>query len=153
MDSENEPAIDAGDLEWLTHWMEGAPGRFETAVETDCPWAKTLQPMLDRADAGEWQPELGATMIDLIEQFAELVLADNPRRATPPTGKGCDNSFDCWDSICDGDWRLEPISSTTPRHDRSSVGNRTKSESHLNLKQLMESLSAGRASPDHTPTP
>ena len=153
--SENEPTIDAGDLEWLTHWSEGAPGRFKTAVKHDLStWAKTLQPMLDRADAGEWQPELGATMIELIEQFAELVLADNPKASKEAANReGLRQLLRLLGQhlrrrLADGTNQLDCCATI----DLLSEIER-QSESHLNLKQLMESLSAGWASPDHTPTP
>ena len=147
--------VETGDLEWLLKWAEGAPGRLVTAMKHDLAgWAQTLNPMLLRADSGDWQPELGATMIELIEQFAEVVLAENPKASKEAANReglrqmlrllgqhlrtrlaGNDDSdrIDCCATI--------DLLSEIER----------QSESHLNLKQLLESLSAGWSSPDAAP--
>jgi DNA polymerase-3 subunit delta' len=147
--------VEPGNLVWLLEWAEGAPGRLETAVKHDlAEWANTLRPMLLEADRGSWQPELGSTMIELVEQFAELVLADNPRASKEAANR-------------EG---LRQLLRLLGQHLRARLANdddsdriqccatidllseiERQSESHLNLKQLLESLSAGWASPDTAP--
>jgi len=144
--------VESGDLEWLLKWAEGAPGRLVTAMKHDLSsWAQTLNPMLLQADAGDWQPELGSTMIELIEQFAEVVLAENPKASKEAANReGLRQMLRLLGQHLrtrlaedDGTDRVECCATI----DLLSEIER-QSESHLNLKQLLESLSAGWSSPD-----
>ena len=153
---ESNHDVDPGELVWLLEWAEGAPGRLETALKHGLAgWAGTLRPMLLEADKGSWQPELGATMIELVEQFAELVLADNPRASKEAANREglrqllrlLGQHLRARLAEDDGTDRIKCCATIDLLSEIEQ-----QSESHLNLKQLLESLSAGWASPDTAPT-
>lgn len=65
--------LEPGDEEagWLIGASDGSPGRLLDAVECDLHgWATRLEPMLARADRGEFDPDLGPAIKDLVEGWA-----------------------------------------------------------------------------------
>ena len=149
-------SLEEEEIQWLLNWSEGSPGRLEMAVKHDLiSWAKSLEPMLKEADRGRWQAELGPTMVELVEQFAELTLAENKNASKEAANR-------------EG---FRQLLRMLGQHLRTRLANNNEessaqccmtidmlseierqSESHLNLKQLLESLSAGWASPEYVPT-
>ena len=154
--AERDYKLDEQEIQWLLQWSEGSPGRLEMAVKHElASWANTLEPMLQEADRGRWQAELGPTMVDLVEQFAELVLAENKNASKEAANREgfrqllrmlgqhlrarlANDDETCGTQCC---MTIDMLSEIEQQ-----------SESHLNLKQLLESLSAGWASPEHVPT-
>ncbi|MBM43557.1 MAG: hypothetical protein CMJ36_00875 [Phycisphaerae bacterium] len=146
---------DQSSIEWLAGWSEGSPGQFVSAASHGLiGWAQTLTPMLTQADAGDWHPELASTMIDFVEQFAEIQMAENTKASKEAANR-------------EGVRQLLRLLGYHLRNRlaRCEDGERAtccatidllseieqQSESHLNLKQLMESLSAGWAAPETVP--
>ncbi len=58
--------------DWLIRFADGAPGRFELAQTMGLfAWKRELAPRLDAADHGSFDPDLGKTMSDLVESYAQ----------------------------------------------------------------------------------
>ena len=146
---------DKAGLDWLIGYAGGSPGQLESAASHGMiGWAGTLTPMLEMADKGNWQPELAPTLVDFVEQFAEMELAENAKGSKEAANR-------------EGVRQLLRLLGYHLRNRlaRCEDGDRAdccatidllseieqQSESHLNLKQLLESLSAGWASPETVP--
>jgi len=144
------------EVDWMLRWSERSPGRLEMAVKHELVgWARTLDPMLKEADQGRWQPELGATMVELVEQFAEVVLAENKNASKEAANReGFRQLIRMLGQHLRA--RLAGEDGTSTSHCCMTIDMLTEierqSESHLNLKQLLESLSAGWASPEYVQT-
>jgi hypothetical protein len=147
--------LDEGVVQWLLNWSEGSPGRFEMALQHQIyDWASALEPMLREADQGRWQSELGPTMVNLVEQFAELVIADNKNASKEAANR---EGFRQLLRMLGQHLRTRLANEEPSGHavccmtiDMLSEIER-QSESHLNIKQLLESLSVGWASPERIP--
>lgn len=64
-------ALEASEAHWLIGACDGSPGRLLDAVECGLHgWATRLEPMLARADRGEFDPDLGPAIKDLVEGWA-----------------------------------------------------------------------------------
>ncbi|MDG2199714.1 MAG: AAA family ATPase [Phycisphaerales bacterium] len=140
-------------LDWLLSWSEGSPGRYENAQRHDLvQWVATLEPMLANSDRGQFAPELGATMVELIEQYAEVELAENPKASKEAANRAGVRSL----IRLLGHHLRRQLAAT----DDDALRNRCcttidllaqveqESESHINIKQLMESLSASWTNPE-----
>lgn len=58
--------------EWLLMFADGSPGRAANALAQGLfSWSRTLAPMLEDASRGRFSPDMGKTMADLIEQYAQ----------------------------------------------------------------------------------
>jgi len=146
---------DTASLDWLVGWSGGSPGQLESAASHGMiEWARTLAPMLDKADAGHWQSELAAAMIEFVEQFSETELAENANAS-----KEAANREGIRQLLRLLGYHLRNRLSRCDEGDREACCAtidllseiEQQSESHLNLKQLLESLSAGWASPETVP--
>lgn len=63
---------DQSELDWLIRSCDGSPGRLLEAIDCDLHgWASRLEPMLARADHGEFDPSLAPTIKDLVDGWAE----------------------------------------------------------------------------------
>ena len=151
-ESEHDDGDDAS-RNWLLSWSEGSPGRYENARRHDLvQWVATLEPMLADADRGRFAPDLGATMVELIEQFSEVELAENPKASKEAANRAGVRSL----------IRLlgHHLRSLLANTDDARLQDRCcntidllaqieqESESHINIKQLMESLSASWTNPE-----
>jgi len=146
---------DKASLDWLVGWSGGSPGQFESAASHGViEWARNLTPMLDKADSGQWQPELAAGMIEFVEQFSEIELAENAKAS-----KGAANREGVRQLLHLLGYHLRNRLARCEEGDKEACCAtidllseiEQQSESHLNLKQLLESLSAGWASPETVP--
>lgn len=64
--------VNADERAWVERFAAGSPGRALQAVETGLfEWARTLEPLLARADRSDFAPELGPTMGKLVGGWAE----------------------------------------------------------------------------------
>lgn len=73
--------LDAADerSRWLLEFAGGSPGVYETAAASGLyDWATRLEPMLAACDGGRYSPELGPTMHDLVEGWAEAYVKIRP---------------------------------------------------------------------------
>ncbi len=65
-------AIGQEQRDWLVRFADGAPGRFDLAQRMGLfGWWRTLAPMLAEADKGSFTVELGKTMADLVDGYAQ----------------------------------------------------------------------------------
>jgi DNA polymerase-3 subunit delta' len=72
-------ALTAKDLEWLSAVGEGSPGEIVNACERGIVgWRASLEPLLDRAASGTFQPELGPLMHKLADEWAKADVEKNP---------------------------------------------------------------------------
>lgn len=72
-------SLSAEETEWHIEASEGSPGRLLEAV--DCglhEWSRRLEPMLQRADRGEFDPDLGPVIKDLVDGWATGFVKANP---------------------------------------------------------------------------
>ena len=64
--------VNTDERAWVERFAAGSPGRALQAVETGLfEWARTLEPLLARADRLDFAPELGPTMGKLVGGWAE----------------------------------------------------------------------------------
>ncbi|MCB9846813.1 MAG: hypothetical protein H6814_00220 [Phycisphaeraceae bacterium] len=71
--------LSAEEIGWLIDTSEGSPGALIEAVGCDLhSWAQRLEPMLARADRGEFDPDLAPTIKDLVEGWAGGYVKANP---------------------------------------------------------------------------
>ena len=138
---------------WLLTWAEGSPGRYENARKHDLvQWDATLEPLLNQMDDGRFAPDLAPTMVELIEQYAEVQLAENSKGSKEAANRSGVRTLigllghhlrmklsgsgdaDAQTGICATIDLLVQIEQ--------------ESESHINIKQLMESLSASWRDPE-----
>ena len=74
-----ELSLDEKELDWLIEACDGSPGRLLEAVECDLhDWARRLEPMLARADHGEFDPDLASAIKDLVDGWATGFVKANP---------------------------------------------------------------------------
>ena len=140
-------------LDWLLSWSEGSPGRYENAQRHDLvQWVATLEPMLADSDRGRFAPELGATMVELIEQFAEVELAENPKASKEAANRAGVRSLI---RLLGHHLRRQLAATDDDAHRNRCCTTidllaqiEQESESHINIKQLMESLSASWTNPE-----
>lgn len=60
------------DREWAVSYAAGSPGVAALAIEGGfAAWARELDPMLESAEGGAYEPKLGATMAKLVGEWAE----------------------------------------------------------------------------------
>lgn len=65
-------ALNAEEFDWVRQFAAGSPGRAQLAAQTGLhQWAGTLDPLLARAEQGEFSPELGRGMKELVESWAK----------------------------------------------------------------------------------
>lgn len=144
---------DDADRDWLLSWSEGSPGRYETARRHELvQWVATLEPMLAEADRGRFSPELGATMVKLIEQYAEGELSENAKGSKEAANRAGVRALI---RLLGHHLRSELAKSEDDRRTNGICATidllaqiEQESESHINIKQLMESLSASWYEPE-----
>lgn len=143
---------DAPSRSWLLAWAEGSPGRYENARKHELvQWVATLEPLLAQADDGRFAPDLGPVMVELIEQYAEVELAENAKGSKESANRSGVRTL-----IGLLGHHLRSRLAETDDEDRRTklcatidllVQIEQESESHINIKQLMESLSASWRNP------
>jgi len=71
--------LGADETRWHIGASEGSPGRLLDAVDCDLhEWARRLEPMLQRADRGEFDPDLGPVIKELVDGWATAFVKANP---------------------------------------------------------------------------
>ena len=143
---------DAAARAWMLAWAEGSPGRYENARKHDLvQWVATLEPLLTQADDGRFAADLGPAMVELIEQYAEVELAENTKGSKESANRSGVRTL-----IGLLGHHLRTRLAETDDEDRRAglcatidllVQIEQESESHINIKQLMESLSASWRDP------
>ncbi len=64
---------------WTLAFAEGSPGRALTASRYDLyAWARNVLPQLDQMPQGRFPEDLGATLAELIDEFARAVVKEQP---------------------------------------------------------------------------
>ncbi len=64
---------------WIERFASGSPGRALEGVRSKLyAWARALEPMLDRAEAGAFHPDLGPAMTGLVTEWVEQRLKETP---------------------------------------------------------------------------
>jgi len=72
-------ALDTEETDWLIEHCDGSPGRLLDALASGLhDWARRLEPLLQRADRGEYDAQLGSTMLELVDGWAEAHVKANP---------------------------------------------------------------------------
>jgi len=72
-------SIGQDESRWLIGSCDGSPGRLLEATECDLhAWARRLEPMLARADRGEFDPDLAPVIKDLVDGWATAFVKANP---------------------------------------------------------------------------
>lgn len=70
--------VDARQRDWLIAFSEGSPGVLLSAMEGGFyDWARTLDPMLESAERGRYDPDLGPTMAKLADDWAKAWVEAN----------------------------------------------------------------------------
>ncbi len=144
---------DESSRSWLLSWAEGSPGRYENARKHDLvQWDATLEPLLNQVDGGRFAPDLAPTMVELIDQYAEVQLAENSKGSKEAANRsGVKTLIGLLGHHLRA--RLAGSDGTDLRNRICStidllVQIEQESESHINIKQLMESLSASWRDPE-----
>ncbi len=142
---------------WLLSWAEGSPGRYENARKHDLvQWGATLEPLLNQVDGGRFAPDLAPTMVELIDQYAEVQMAENSKGSKESANRSgvrtliglLGHHLRTRLAASDGTDVRNRICSTIDL----LVQIEQESESHINIKQLMESLSASWRDPESVGT-
>ena len=108
--------------------------------------------MLAEADRGRFPPELGATMVKLIDQYAEGELSENTKGSKEAANRAGVRALI---RLLGHHLRNELVDSEDDRRTNGICATidllaqiEEESESHINIKQLMESLSASWFEPE-----
>jgi DNA polymerase-3 subunit delta' len=73
----------SGLLSWVEEFADGSPGIAQLAIEYGFyDWKKTLDPMLVELDRGRFPVAMGATLGELVEQFAQAWVKAHGEKST-----------------------------------------------------------------------
>ena len=72
--------LSSGPLQNVIDFSEGSPGMATRYIEHDVDsWCSTMRPIMDGLDCGAWTASASEIMVDLIDNWAQIVLEKNSK--------------------------------------------------------------------------